>query len=185
MNFGKTLVTCLLLSGAYAAYGQAPGQTQPPAQAVGGLPLASPTAPPDQPIPFSHKIHAGTLKLNCKMCHVNPDPGETMTVVAASKCMECHSAIKTDSPVIQKLAAFAKNDREIKWNRVYQIPSFVIFSHRDHVTAGAGCTSCHGQVATRDALFKETDMSMGSCMECHRQKNASLSCDYCHNLQSR
>ena len=70
------------------------------------------------------------MKLQCKMCHVNPDPGEMMTVVAASNCMQCHAAVKTGSPAIQKLAAFAKSDREMKWVRVYEVPSYVRFSHR-------------------------------------------------------
>ena len=59
---------------------------------------------PVQPLPFSHKDHAGTLKLQCKMCHPSPDPGESMTIAPPSVCMQCHSAIKADSPAIQKLA---------------------------------------------------------------------------------
>src|ERR1700704_4115378 len=55
-----------------------------------------------QPIPFSHKQHAGALKLQCKMCHPNPNPGESMTIAPASTCLQCHSAIKANSPAIQK-----------------------------------------------------------------------------------
>jgi Cytochrome c7 and related cytochrome c/Class III cytochrome C family len=145
--------------------------------------LAQQPAAPAQPIPFSHKVHAGTLKLQCKMCHPNPDPGETMTIAAASKCMQCHTAIKADSPSIQKLAAFAKNGREMPWARVYQIPDFVHFSHRTHLNSGAQCTDCHGQVAQRDQLFREVNLSMGDCMTCHRAKNASIDCLYCHEQQ--
>src|SRR5690349_11948635 len=88
---------------------------------------------PVQPVPFSHKQHAGTLKLQCRMCHPNPDPGESMTIAPASTCMQCHTAIKADSPAIQKLAAAAKENRRIPWVRVYQIPSYVNFSHRIHL----------------------------------------------------
>ena len=95
------------------------------------------------------------------MCHPSPDPGEMMTIVAAPKCMECHSAIKTESPAIQKLASFAKNDREIKWRKVYQIPTYVRFSHRSHTEAAVACADCHGPVAERTVLAKETDISMG------------------------
>lgn len=144
--------------------------------------LAQPAAP-EQPIPFSHKVHAGTLKLQCKLCHSNPDPGEMMTVAAAPKCMQCHSAIKTESPHIQKLAAFAKNDREIRWNRVYQIPDFVRFSHRAHLTSGNTCQECHGPVAQRDQLYREVNLSMSGCMDCHRAKKASIDCLYCHDQQ--
>lgn len=141
-------------------------------------------AQPQQPIPFSHKVHAGTLKLKCKMCHPNPDPGEVMKVAAPSVCMQCHSSIKTDSPAIQKLAAFAKNGKEIKWVRVYEIPSYVSFSHRTHLEAGNTCQECHGPVETRDVLAKEGDISMTGCMNCHRAKKASNDCTFCHEARN-
>ncbi len=131
--------------------------------------------PPRQPVAYSHKVHAGTLKLKCAMCHTNPDPGEMMKFPAVATCMSCHTAIKTESPEIQKLA---KGD--VKWVRVYQIPSYVNFSHRSHRETGNACTECHGDVTVRDALFKEGDVSMGGCMNCHRLKKASIDCTYCH-----
>ncbi len=136
-----------------------------------------------QPIPFSHKTHAGTAKLPCKTCHANPDPGDMMTVAAPAKCMQCHSAIKTESPAIQKLAAFAKNNREMKWQRVYQVPGYVRFNHRSHVDAGTACATCHGAVAEREQLAKEVDLSMGACMSCHSQKKVSIDCGFCHDQQ--
>ena len=145
--------------------------------------ISAAPAPPEQPIPFSHKVHAGALKMQCKMCHPNSGVGETMRIAAASMCMQCHSAIKADSPAIQKLAAFAKNDSEIKWARVYEIPSYVNFSHRSHLEAGTKCAECHGEVAARDALFREADISMGGCMNCHRAKKVSIDCAFCHDLQ--
>jgi len=157
-----------------AALISAAGQTA--TQAAGGA--------PEQPIPFSHQVHAGTLKLQCKMCHPNPDPGEMMTIAGASKCMQCHSTIKTDSPAIQKLAAAAKNERDIKWTRVYQIPAYVSFSHRIHVAAGNACADCHGKVAERSQLFREADISMGGCMNCHRIKKVSIDCTFCHEPQN-
>src|SRR3954462_4971780 len=82
---------------------------------------------PAQPIAFNHKQHAGTLKLKCNMCHPNRDPGETMGIATASVCMQCHSSVRTDSPDIQKLAEYAKASRQIKWARVYAIPTYVEF----------------------------------------------------------
>lgn len=64
------------------------------------------------------------------MCHPNPDPGEVMRIAGVPLCMQCHSAIKTDSPAIQNLATLVKNGREIEWARIYEIPSYVNFSHR-------------------------------------------------------
>jgi len=139
--------------------------------------------PPPQPIPFSHKVHAGTMKLACKMCHPSPDPGESMTIVPAAKCMDCHAAIKADSPAIQRLAAYAKEGRKVPWVRVYEIPSFVNFSHRAHLEKGNTCQECHGPVAEREQIAKETNLSMGGCMNCHKEKKASLDCGYCHEEQ--
>jgi hypothetical protein len=135
---------------------------------------------PEQPLPFSHLKHAGEMKLQCKRCHPNPDPGETMRIAAPPVCMQCHTSIKRESPHIQKLAAAAASDREIRWVRVYEIPSYVNFSHRTHLAAGNQCEECHGPVATRAQLAKEGDISMGGCMECHRVKKAGLDCTYCH-----
>ena len=94
--------------------------------------------------------------------------------------MDCHAAIKQDSPAIQRLAAAAKEGRAIQWMRVYAIPSFVDFSHRAHLEKGNTCQECHGPVAERDQLAKETDLTMAGCMNCHRAKKASLDCAYCH-----
>jgi len=139
--------------------------------------------PPVQPIPYSHKLHVGTLELKCDNCHLNANHGERMGIPAASICMECHSDIKTDSPAIQKLAGFAKNNREIPWVRVYQIPSYVKFSHRAHLDAGGTCVKCHGEVKQHDQLYREVDISMKSCVNCHRDSKASVDCTYCHEQQ--
>lgn len=140
-------------------------------------------AAPEQPIPYSHKQHLA-LGLQCKNCHEMPDPGEIMGIPAASKCMACHQSVKKDSPAIQKLAAFAKENREIPWVRVYQIPSYVVFSHKEHLDAGAKCETCHGPVAQRERIALETDISMGGCMNCHRANKASLDCTYCHEQRN-
>jgi len=135
--------------------------------------------PPVQPIPYSHKQHIA-LGLKCANCHEMPDPGEMMGIPAVSKCMMCHQTVKKDSPAIQKLAAFAASKEPVPWVRVYQIPSFVFFSHKNHLDAGAKCESCHGKVAGRERLFRETDISMNGCMNCHRINKASVDCMFCH-----
>jgi len=135
---------------------------------------------PTQPIPYSHKHHVSVLKLKCADCHTNPPPGEMMGFPATSKCMACHIAIAKDKPSIVKLAEAAKAKKDIEWVRIYQIPAFVAFSHKAHLEAGATCNKCHGNVAQRDVLFKETDISMGACMTCHRENKASNDCGFCH-----
>jgi hypothetical protein len=138
---------------------------------------------PVQPIPFSHKVHAGTMKLACKMCHPNPDPGETMTIAQPAVCMSCHSAIKKDSPAIQRLAGYAKEGKQVPWVRVYELATFVDFSHRKHLAAGNTCEECHGPVAQRDVLAQEVPVTMARCIDCHRAKKASVECTLCHDVQ--
>jgi Zn ribbon nucleic-acid-binding protein len=147
------------------------------------LALSQDKNPPVQPIPFSHKTHAA-LSLKCSDCHAMPDPGEVITIPAASKCMACHRTIKADSPAIKELQAFAEQKRSIPWARVYEIPSWVYFSHKTHLDSGAKCEGCHGQVAERDRLWREADLSMRGCMDCHRSHKATLDCAGCHELKN-
>ena len=135
---------------------------------------------PAQPLPFSHKDHAGTLELPCKMCHPSPDPGESMTIAPPSVCMQCHSAIKADGPPIQKLAQYAAQGKPVPWVRVYEIPAWVNFSHRAHIAAKNTCEDCHGKVAERHVLYREVNLNMGTCMECHAARRASAACNFCH-----
>ena len=138
--------------------------------------------PPKQPVPYSHKQHLA-MGLPCKNCHTSPDPGEMMGIPPVKVCMGCHTSVKTESPHIQKLAKHAADKTEPPWVRIYQIPSYVFFSHKVHLETGAKCEGCHGPVAAREALWKETNISMGACMECHRQNKASNDCTYCHEAR--
>jgi Zn ribbon nucleic-acid-binding protein len=136
-----------------------------------------------QPVPFSHKQHAGTLKMPCEYCHTLSRSGETLMIPRASFCMQCHQSIATDNPGVQKLAEYAKTDRTIPWVRIYELPSFVSFSHKVHLQHGATCEECHGAVAERVQLYKESDISMATCVNCHRAKQASIDCNTCHMLE--
>lgn len=135
---------------------------------------------PEQPVPFSHKLHAGAQGLKCATCHKNPDPGERMGLPTPATCMQCHEDVKPDSPAIQKLAAFAKDKRNLRWVRVYEIPSYVFFSHRVHLTAGATCAECHGEVKELEQMYRVKAINMASCVNCHQAKGASVDCSYCH-----
>lgn len=132
-----------------------------------------------QPVPYSHKTHLG-LGLTCKSCHRNPDPGDLMGFPAESFCMGCHRTVKADSPSIQRVAAAAQEKKGIPWVRVYQLPTFVYFSHRVHEKAGTSCETCHGPVRERDVLTKEVEHTMASCMACHASKQAPNECTSCH-----
>jgi hypothetical protein len=140
----------------------------------------SPKAP-EQPIPFNHKRHVA-LSLRCEMCHPNATKAERAGLPAAAQCMVCHTGIKTDSPSIQELAAFHKQEKPIPWVRVYRLPDFVFFSHSTHVNAKVECAECHGPVAQRDTLAAEIVHNMKTCMACHSDRKASNKCHVCHEL---
>jgi hypothetical protein len=135
--------------------------------------------PPKQPIAFSHKQHAGTLNLKCETCHVNPPPGEMMTFPAEAKCMACHTVVKKESEEIQRLAKYVAEKKRVEWVRVYQVPTFVYWSHKSH--AEVGCESCHGDVKGLEVMAQVKEVSMGNCMDCHRQMKVPNDCTFCHD----
>ena len=150
--------------------------------AAQGLPPMKHVSPaPQQPIPFSHRTHVSN-GLTCKQCHPMPEPGDFAEIVGTEQCMACHTAIKTESDAIQKLAAYHKKGEDVPWEPVYLVADYVFFNHSVHIgKAGAKCESCHGRVGARDALAKERDISMAACMDCHRAAGGSLDCAYCHD----
>jgi hypothetical protein len=137
--------------------------------------------PPEQPIPFNHKLHVAN-GLQCKGCHPIPEPGDFATIPKPGFCMGCHASIKKDSPHIARLAAASQSGERIRWAPVYRIADWVSFSHKSHTSIeGVTCESCHGPVATREVLRREKDISMAGCMECHRTYKASNDCLLCHD----
>jgi predicted CXXCH cytochrome family protein len=169
----------IALMGAAAAWSVALMQS-PLMAAQNSGPLVA-TAPM-QPVPFNHKLHT-SKQIDCLFCHAPSRSGETLKIPQAEFCMQCHASIATDSPGVQRLAAFAKASETIPWVRVYELPSFVYFSHKTHLAQNITCQKCHGQIANRTATFKEADISMATCVECHQQKKANTGCDTCHTLE--
>ena len=140
------------------------------------------SAGPQQPIPFSHKGHTAA-GVKCLDCHTIRKPGFAAGLPQEGTCMGCHASVKTDSPEIQKLAAFYKAKKPVPWIKVYQVPDFVWFSHELHYrNAHIGCENCHGPVADRDIIAKERPTSMNSCVECHEKSKASTTCAACHDI---
>jgi hypothetical protein len=183
MNLGAWGAILLLALIPWSAQTSPQASAPAPDQSSATLPPAPPNSGPVQPIPFNHKQHAGTLKLPCEFCHVSSRSGETVAIPQAAMCMNCHQTMDTSDPGVQKLAAYAKSDSTIAWIRIYQLPSFVTFSHKTHLTHGITCQQCHGDVSQQVRLYKVTDISMASCMQCHQATKASISCDTCHQFQ--
>lgn len=162
----------LLLIFVTALLAQAP---MPPAK------VFKPKPPPEQPVPFSHKTHVGA-GVKCLDCHTMKEPGDRAGIPAEALCMGCHTSIKKESAVIQKLASFAGRKRGIPWVRVYRLPKTVYFSHKvHHKQAGVACQDCHGPVEEREVLGQEKSIFMAECMSCHDRFKASNKCDLCHD----
>jgi hypothetical protein len=141
----------------------------------------TPSPAPEQPIPFSHKTHAGA-SLKCLDCHAIRPPGDRAGLPTEAVCMGCHATIKKDSPPIAKLAGYARRKTPVPWVRIYKLPKMVYFSHQvHHNQAGVDCAVCHGPVAERAALGQEKSIAMVECMKCHDQYKASNKCDLCHD----
>lgn len=125
---------------------------------------------PTQPIAFSHKLHAGTYEIDCNYCHTGVSKGKSATIPSANICMNCHNAIKRESPEIKKIYAAIENDKPIEWVRIHNLQDFVYFNHSQHVVAGQlECTSCHGEVKEMEVVQQRSTLTMGWCIDCHRQ----------------
>ncbi len=127
---------------------------------------------PTQPIPFSHKTHAGVNKIDCQYCHVHAERSQHATIPSMNVCMNCHTVVKTDSPHIKKLTAAYKKGRAIEWIRVHELPDHVRFNHSPHVRKGLSCGTCHGDVANMEKVQQVASMDMGWCLDCHRNRAA-------------
>ncbi len=128
---------------------------------------------PDQPIWFSHKVHAGQNKIDCQYCHFTADRSMHAGIPPASVCMNCHTQVKegkrTGKKEINKIYAAIKNNKPIKWVQVHNLPDFVYFNHKQHVKVGKlDCKECHGDVAQMDVVAQVKTLSMGWCLDCHR-----------------
>src|SRR5262245_21571424 len=134
-----------------------------------------------QPIAFNHKLHAES-GLQCAFCHSKAESKDQAGIPNAKDCLACHRKFQTTGATLQTLAAYEKAKREIPWARIYKLPSYVFFSHQAHLKAKADCATCHGEVQAREALWREKEITMTACMNCHKERNASTACNLCHEL---
>ena len=97
-------------------------------------------------------------------------------------CMNCHVAVKTESPEIQKLTKYWEDEEPVPWNRVHRIRvrNYVYFTHKQHVQAGVDCAQCHGNMAAMDKVRQVSSLKMGWCVSCHQHNDAPDDCLTCH-----
>ena len=128
----------------------------------------------DQPLPFSHKHHAGELGLDCRYCHQQVETSATAGIPPTWTCMTCHSQIWTGSPMLAPVRDSLAHGTPIAWARLNRLPSYVYFDHSIHVTKGVGCSSCHGAVDTMQLTYKANAFQMDFCLGCHRHPEENL-----------
>ena len=121
---------------------------------------------PKQPIPFSHKLHAGTYKMQCLYCHTGAESSRHAAVPSLNICMNCHLTVGQGEQ-IQKIRDAYANKTSVKWVKVHMLPDFVHFNHKPHVRKGVACQECHGKVEEMKVLKQHSDLSMGWCVNCH------------------
>ena len=124
---------------------------------------------PEQPIPYSHRLHVGELGMDCRYCHNHVEESSHANIPPTETCMNCHKIIKKDSPHIVKVRESYEQDKPIEWVNVHQLPDYAYFNHSAHLKAGVSCVSCHGRVDQMEVVHQTEPLSMGWCLDCHRE----------------
>ncbi|MDX2189294.1 MAG: cytochrome c3 family protein [Bacteroidota bacterium] len=125
---------------------------------------------PTQPITFSHKLHAGEYKINCAYCHTGVYKTKSANIPSANICMNCHNSIRQESPEIQKIYKAISTGRPVEWVRVHNLPDLAYFNHSQHVKVGGiECQQCHGPIETMEVVQQYSPLTMGWCINCHRE----------------
>ena len=129
---------------------------------------------PEQPVPYSHVLHAGELGIDCRYCHTSVEKAAHASVPATQTCMNCHTNIHPESPKLAKIKESYATGLPVPWIRVHKLPEFAYFNHSAHVSRGVGCVSCHGRIDKMEVVYQNEPLSMGWCLECHRNPDKNL-----------
>jgi len=125
---------------------------------------------PEQPIAFSHKLHAGDNQIACLYCHFAATKSRHAGIPPANVCMNCHGILRKETAELAKLKEAVAQGRPIEWIKVHNLPDFVYFNHSQHVLSSVACRDCHGPVETMARVRQEKPLTMGWCLDCHRQR---------------
>jgi len=137
----------------------------------------------DQPVRFNHIHHKEVAKLNCTFCHRYVERNRVAGIPNIELCQACHSSDAISKrPEAMKVVGYVKNAKTIPWERMYQLPPFVVFPHWIHIQKGIDCSVCHGVTGTSDRPVKMVDRDfMAWCLDCHEKRGASADCYACHS----
>jgi hypothetical protein len=139
---------------------------------------------PKQPVPYSHALHAGELKMDCRYCHAYAERGPHAGVPPSQVCMNCHKQVKKDSPNLELVRASydnGKGDTSVPWVRIHKLPDYAYFDHSAHLGVGVGdnraaigCETCHGRIDTMEVVHQAQPLSMAWCIDCHSNPAPNL-----------
>ena len=129
---------------------------------------------PKQPVPYSHKLHAGDLGMDCRYCHTGVETSAHAGVPPTQTCMNCHTMVLPESEKLQPIRESWATGKPMEWIRIHKIPDFAYFNHSAHIRAGVGCFSCHGNIRTMEEVEQVQPLSMSWCLECHRAPERHL-----------
>jgi hypothetical protein len=129
---------------------------------------------PTQPVAYSHALHAGELGIDCRYCHTTVEEAAYAAVPPTQTCMNCHKTIRAASEKLLPVRKSYATGTPIKWVKVHDLPDYVYFDHSAHVLRGVGCVSCHGRVDKMEVVWQVEPLSMGWCLDCHRDPEPHL-----------
>jgi hypothetical protein len=121
-----------------------------------------------QPVPFSHQHHVTGLGIDCRYCHTSVEQSSFAGIPPTKTCMNCHSQIWTNAPLLEPVRASYRTGQSLQWTRVNQLPDFVYFNHSIHISKGVGCNTCHGPVDQMPLMYQYASLQMEWCLDCHR-----------------
>lgn len=130
--------------------------------------------PVAQPVAFDHRIHVTGQRIDCRYCHFSVERAASAGMPPTSACVACHSTAYMNSDLLRPVRESLASGRPLQWNRVNALPGFVYFNHAIHVNKGVGCESCHGRVDRMARVFQHAPLTMGWCVNCHRNPAPEL-----------
>jgi hypothetical protein len=129
---------------------------------------------PIQPVPYSHKLHAGSMGMDCYYCHNTVYKAAFAAVPATSTCMNCHTRVKSNSPLLAKVRESYASGEPVRWVQIHKLPEYVYFNHQAHLAAGVSCVTCHGRIDQMEVVRQVQPLSMSWCLDCHRNPAQNL-----------
>lgn len=123
----------------------------------------------EQPIQFSHRHHVGALGIDCRYCHTSVEQSAFAGIPSTSTCMNCHSQIWADSPMLAPVRESYRTGEPLRWQRVHNLADFAYFDHSIHLAKGVGCVTCHGRVDLMPLMTQVHSLQMEWCLDCHRE----------------